>query len=284
MGNQICITKKNTSKNFIKSDTIISYQTSIRAWSAHKGAFNFFRKCMRVNLGSLGMFRPKLAPSLPTACSFLLWSTILFHVRLLSPNFSSTPNWSRVHVSTLCTMHCFGCRYFVSPPCRFDQFRTVQERVPNVAGVVSNMRTPLARVISIELASHFLSGRFFGFSQKRSKHQSSKLHRGIRKETDWNVFCLFKAIVYFMNPILFGNMFVMFVSNHRVLTQISTQIYQTTRLQWTFGLTTSCCEQDRFLRPWKKDGVCSSSQENVADISAKYIKIIYGKMKIWSDC
>lgn len=103
--------KKNTSKNFIKSDTIMSYQTSIRAWSAHKGAFNFFRKCMRVNQGSLDMFRPKLAPSLPTACSFLLWSTILFHVRLLSPNFSSTPNWSRVHVSTLCTMHCFGCRY-----------------------------------------------------------------------------------------------------------------------------------------------------------------------------
>ena len=130
----------------------------------------------------------------------------------------------------------------------------------------------------------FFPDVFLFLSKKRPKHQSSKLHRGIRKETDWNVFCLFKAIVYFINSILFGNMFGMFVSNHRVLTQIPKKGYQTTRLQWTFGLTTSCCEQDRFLRPWKKDGVCSSSQENVADISAKYIKIIYGKMMIWSDC
>ena len=38
--------------------------------------------------------------------------------------------------------------------------RTVQERVPNVAGVVSNMRTPLARVISIELSSHFFPDVF----------------------------------------------------------------------------------------------------------------------------
>ena len=54
--------------------------------------------------------------------------------------------------------------------------RTVQERVPNVAGVVSNMRTPLARVISIELSSHFFPDVFLDLYISTKSKNSSRVN------------------------------------------------------------------------------------------------------------